>query len=172
MDELAFDPTGWLVSWASGVTTDAFLYDGEGNRVELAATESTSATTTSVDGGREEIATNGSSSTLTTYFPSVSALPSFTEGRAISPSRVAATARSRATTRRASAWTATRSTAASTCCARRPRSGEGVTLAGRCDAFVISDRPMRLPCDGASLQYALDHPSARRVHDPRTGGEP
>lgn len=31
--QLSVDPEGRLAGWASGVTTDSFLYDGDGNRV-------------------------------------------------------------------------------------------------------------------------------------------
>jgi RHS repeat-associated protein len=74
--QLSFDTEGRLAQWASGVTTDTFLYDGNGNRIEQATTTgSSTVTTTYVAGGQEEIASNGSTTTLTKYFPGPNGLP-------------------------------------------------------------------------------------------------
>ncbi|HEU0027706.1 MAG TPA: hypothetical protein VFQ25_11370 [Ktedonobacterales bacterium] len=75
--QLSVDPEGRLASWSGGTTTDSFLYDGEGHRVEQAVilNGSFTTTTTYVAGGQEEIANNGSTTTLTTYFPSASGMP-------------------------------------------------------------------------------------------------
>ena len=77
--KLDYDNAGRLSSWqnapSSPTTTDDFLYDGEGNRVEQQATISGSAVTTVyIAGGLEEVTTSGATTTLTKYF-SAAGLP-------------------------------------------------------------------------------------------------
>jgi YD repeat-containing protein len=63
--QLGYDNEGRLATWqnapSSPTTTDSFLYDGAGNRVEQLATINGSMTTTTtyVAGGLEEISDNG-----------------------------------------------------------------------------------------------------------------
>ena len=79
--QLGYDNEGRLTSWqnapSSPTTTDGFLYDGEGNRVEQLVTINGSITTstTYVAGGLEEVASNAVGTTLTKYFTGVSGLP-------------------------------------------------------------------------------------------------
>jgi hypothetical protein len=79
--QLGYDNEGLLATWqnapSSPTTTDGFLYDGAGNRVEQLVTVNGSITTTTtyVAGGLEEIATNGVGTTLTKYFTGASGLP-------------------------------------------------------------------------------------------------
>ena len=77
--KLDYDNEGRLKHWqntpSNPTTTDDFLYDGEGNRVEQQATISGSqVTTVYVAGGLEEITTSGITTTLTKYF-AASGLP-------------------------------------------------------------------------------------------------
>ena len=71
---LSFDNEGRLSGWqnapSSPTTTDSFLYDGEGNRVEQQTTTNGSIITSTVyvAGGLEEITSSGASTTLTKYF--------------------------------------------------------------------------------------------------------
>ncbi len=70
---LGYDNEGRLATWqdkpSSPTTTDAFLYDGAGQRVAQQVTVGGSITTTTVYvGGMEEIMTTSSGSTLTKYF--------------------------------------------------------------------------------------------------------
>ena len=71
---LSYDNEGRLAAWqntpTSPTTTDSFLYDGEGNRVEQQTTTNGAIITSTVyvAGGLEEITTSGASSTLTKYF--------------------------------------------------------------------------------------------------------
>lgn len=70
--QLSYDNEQRLIGWqnapTSPTTTDAFLYDGEGNRVEQQVTQSGVTTTTAYVGQLEESATSGSTSTTTTYY--------------------------------------------------------------------------------------------------------
>ena len=71
---LSYDNEGRLSGWqntpTSPTTTDSFLYDGEGNRVEQQTTTNGSILTSTVyvAGGLEEITSTGASTTLTKYF--------------------------------------------------------------------------------------------------------
>ena len=71
---LGYDNEGRLTAWqnapSSPTTTDGFLYDGAGNRVEQLVTVNGSITTTTtyVAGGIEAVASNGVGTTLTKYF--------------------------------------------------------------------------------------------------------
>ena len=79
--QLGYDNEGRLTSWqnapSSPTTTDGFLYDGAGNRVEQLVTVNGSITTstTYVAGGLEEIASNAVGTTLTKYFTGANGLP-------------------------------------------------------------------------------------------------
>jgi RHS repeat-associated protein len=79
--QLGYDNEGRLATWqnapSSPTTTDSFLYDGEGQRVEQQVTINGSMTTTStyVAGGLEEISDNGTGGTLTKYFTGANGLP-------------------------------------------------------------------------------------------------
>ena len=70
---LSFDNEGRLSAWqntpSSPASSDSFLYDGEGNRVEQQTTTNGSILTSTVyvDGGLEEITSTGASTTLTKY---------------------------------------------------------------------------------------------------------
>jgi RHS repeat-associated protein len=72
--QLGYDNEGRLASWqnapSSPTTTDSFLYDGAGTRVEQSVTVNGSITTTTtyVAGGLEQITANGVGTTLTKYF--------------------------------------------------------------------------------------------------------
>jgi RHS repeat-associated protein len=74
--QLSYNLEGYPVSWqnapSSPSTTDSYLYDGQGNRVEQQVTTglpSNPVTTTTVYiGNVEEITTTGSSTTTTTYY--------------------------------------------------------------------------------------------------------
>jgi YD repeat-containing protein len=78
---LGYDNEGRLSSWQNAptnpTTTDSFLYDGAGNRVEqlVTANGSITTTTTYVAGGLEEITSNGAGTTLTKYFSAGNGLP-------------------------------------------------------------------------------------------------
>jgi hypothetical protein len=78
---LGFDNEGRLSTWqdtpSAPTTTDAFLYDGEGQRVVQQVTigGSITTTTTYVGGGLEEIVSGSSGTTLTKYFTGASGLP-------------------------------------------------------------------------------------------------
>ncbi len=78
---LGYDNEGRLSAWqdkpTSPTTTDAFLYDGAGQRVAQQVTVGGSITTTTtyVAGGLEEIVSNSSGTTLTKYFSGTSGLP-------------------------------------------------------------------------------------------------
>jgi RHS repeat-associated protein len=78
---LGYDNEGRLASWqdvpGTPTTTDAFLYDGEGNRVAQQVTVGGSITTTTtyVAGGLEEITSGSSGTTLTKYFGRAEGLP-------------------------------------------------------------------------------------------------
>ena len=71
---LSYDNEGRLAGWqntpTSPTTTDSFLYDGEGNRVEQQTTTNGSIITSTVyvAGGLEEITSSGATTTLTKYF--------------------------------------------------------------------------------------------------------
>lgn len=79
--QLGYDNEGRLATWqntpSSPTTTDSFLYDGSGRRVEQSVTVNGSMTTTTtyVAGGLEEISDNGAGSTLTKYFAAGNGLP-------------------------------------------------------------------------------------------------
>ena len=79
--QLGYDNEGRLSSWqnapSSPTTTDGFLYDGAGNRVEQLVTVNGSITTstTYVAGGLEEITSNAVGTTLTKYFTGAGGLP-------------------------------------------------------------------------------------------------
>ena len=79
--QLGYDNEGRLTTWqnvpSSPTTTDGFLYDGAGNRVEQLVTVNGSITTTTtyVAGGLEEIASNAVGTTLTKYFTGANGLP-------------------------------------------------------------------------------------------------
>ena len=72
--QLIFDNEGRLSGWQNAPTTptssDSFLYDGAGNRVEQQTTTNGSILTSTVyvAGGLEEITSTGSTTTLTKYF--------------------------------------------------------------------------------------------------------
>src|SRR5579859_1679197 len=74
--QLAYDNEQRLISWQNAPTspssTDAYLYDGEGNRVAQQVTTglpgSPSTTTTVYVGNIAESATTGTSTTTTTYY--------------------------------------------------------------------------------------------------------
>jgi RHS repeat-associated protein len=78
---LTYDNEGRLSAWqnapTSPTTTDSFLYDGAGNRVEQSVTVGGSITTTTtyVAGGSEEVVSGSSGTTLTKYFSGASGLP-------------------------------------------------------------------------------------------------
>jgi len=65
---LAFDPEGMLANWqntpSAPTTTAAFLYDGQGNRVEQQVTQNGTTTTTVYVGNLEQVATTGSTLSL------------------------------------------------------------------------------------------------------------
>ncbi|HLV98515.1 MAG TPA: RHS repeat-associated core domain-containing protein, partial [Ktedonobacterales bacterium] len=69
---LSYDVEGRLSHWqdtpTNPTTTDDFLYDGEGNRVEQQVTQGGTTTTTVYVGGFEEVSTTGSTTTTTTYY--------------------------------------------------------------------------------------------------------
>ncbi len=79
--QLGYDNEGRLATWqnapSSPTTSDSFLYDGAGNRIEQSVTINGSMTTTTtyVAGGLEEISDNGTGSTLTKYFTAGNGLP-------------------------------------------------------------------------------------------------
>ena len=72
--QLTYDNEGRLAGWqntpSAPTTTDSFLYDGEGNRVEQQTTTNGSIITSTVyvAGGLEEITSTGGTTTLTKYF--------------------------------------------------------------------------------------------------------
>jgi RHS repeat-associated protein len=70
--QLSYDNEGRLTAWqnapSSPTSTDNFLYDGEGHRVEQQVTASGTTTTTVYVGGLETITTTGSSTTTTAYY--------------------------------------------------------------------------------------------------------
>jgi YD repeat-containing protein len=72
--QLGYDNEGQLATWqnapSSPNSTDSFLYDGEGNRVEQVATSGSVTTTTTYIGALEEISSpsNAPSSTTTTAY--------------------------------------------------------------------------------------------------------
>jgi RHS repeat-associated protein len=69
---LSYDNEGRLTAWqnaqSSPTSTDNFLYDGEGNRVEQQSAASGTTTTTIYVGGVEELRTISGSTTTTTYY--------------------------------------------------------------------------------------------------------
>jgi RHS repeat-associated protein len=69
---LSYDAEGRLSHWqnvpTSPTTTDNFLYDGEGTRVEQQVTQGSTTTTTVYVGGFEEVSTRGSTTNTTTYY--------------------------------------------------------------------------------------------------------
>jgi RHS repeat-associated protein len=69
---LSFDAQGQLSAWqntpSTPTSTDGFLYDNQGNRVEQQSTQAGTTTTTVYVGNLEQIATSGSSTTTTTYY--------------------------------------------------------------------------------------------------------
>ncbi len=68
---LAYDNEGRLTSWQNsplGSSTDSFLYDGEGKRVQQVATASGTTTTTTYVASLEEITTTGSTTTTSAYY--------------------------------------------------------------------------------------------------------
>jgi RHS repeat-associated protein len=69
---LTYDNEGRLTQWqnaqSSPTSTDSFLYDGEGNRVEQQSAVSGTTTTTVYVGGMEELKTTAGSTTTTTYY--------------------------------------------------------------------------------------------------------
>ncbi len=79
--QLGYDNEGRLATWqnapSSPTTTDSFLYDGAGNRVEQQVTINGSITTTTiyVADGHEEITSGGAGTTLTKYFAVGDGLP-------------------------------------------------------------------------------------------------
>lgn len=79
--QLTWDNEGQLTAWqntpTTPTTTDSFLYDGMGQRVEQSVTVNGSITTTTtyVAGGLEEVVSNGVSTTLTKYFSGAGGLP-------------------------------------------------------------------------------------------------
>jgi RHS repeat-associated protein len=78
---LGYDNEGRLSSWQNvpngPTTTDSFLYDGAGNRLEQSVTLNGSITTTTiyVAGGLEEITAVAVGTTLTKYFTGAGGLP-------------------------------------------------------------------------------------------------
>jgi RHS repeat-associated protein len=73
---LRYDSEDRLVSWhndqsSSPASTDYFLYDGAGNRVEQLATISGTSTTTAYVGSLEEISVTGSTTTTSAYYAGV-----------------------------------------------------------------------------------------------------
>jgi hypothetical protein len=69
---LGYDAAGRLATWASQPTnpsaTDAFLYDGAGDRVAQRVVQNGATTTTVYVGDLEAISTTGSSTTTTAYY--------------------------------------------------------------------------------------------------------
>jgi RHS repeat-associated protein len=69
---LSYDNEGRLTAWqnapSSPSSTDSFLYDGEGHRVEQVVTSGGATTSTVYVGTLEEIATSGATTTTTTYY--------------------------------------------------------------------------------------------------------
>jgi RHS repeat-associated protein len=70
--QLSWDNERRLTSWqnapSSPTSTDSYLYDGEGNRVEQQTTSSGTTTTTVYVGSLESVATTGGTATTTTYY--------------------------------------------------------------------------------------------------------
>jgi len=70
--QLSYDNEGRLIAWqnvpSSPTSTAAYLYDGEGNRVEQQTTQGGTTTTTIYVGGLEEITATGTTTTTTTYY--------------------------------------------------------------------------------------------------------
>jgi RHS repeat-associated protein len=70
--QLSYDNEGRLTAWqnapSSPTSTDSFLYDGAGNRVEQVVTSAGTSTTTLYVGDLEQLVTNGASTTSTTYY--------------------------------------------------------------------------------------------------------
>jgi RHS repeat-associated protein len=70
--QLGYNNEGELASWqnapSSPSTTDQFLYDGQGQRVEQSVTQAGTTTTTAYVGGVEEVATTGGTATTTAYY--------------------------------------------------------------------------------------------------------
>jgi RHS repeat-associated protein len=70
--QLSWYADGTLSNWqnapAKPTTTDAFLYDGEGNRVEQQVSSGSTTTSTVYVGNLEEVATSGTTTTTTTYY--------------------------------------------------------------------------------------------------------
>lgn len=67
-----YDNEGQLTTWqdvpSNPTTTDNFLYDGEGNRIEQQVTQGGVATTNIYLGSLEEISVTGGTTTTTTYY--------------------------------------------------------------------------------------------------------
>jgi RHS repeat-associated protein len=70
--QLGYDNQGALAAWQNSpsnpTSTDGFLYDNLGNRVEQQATQAGTTTTTVYIGNLEKVAISGSSTTTTTYY--------------------------------------------------------------------------------------------------------
>ncbi|HEV2236265.1 MAG TPA: RHS repeat-associated core domain-containing protein, partial [Ktedonobacterales bacterium] len=70
--QLSYDAEGRLSAWqnapSSPSSTDSFLYDGEGHRVQQVVTSGGATTTTVYIGRLEEVATSGATITTTTYY--------------------------------------------------------------------------------------------------------
>jgi RHS repeat-associated protein len=69
---LSFDAQGQLSAWqnapSSPTSTDGFLYDNQGNRVEQQSAQAGTTTTTVYVGNLEQVAISGSTTTTTTYY--------------------------------------------------------------------------------------------------------
>jgi RHS repeat-associated protein len=74
-NQLSYDNEGRLVAWqntpSSPSTTEGYLYDGEGNRVEQQITQNGTTTTTVYVGGIEEVTTSGTTTTTKTYYGTI-----------------------------------------------------------------------------------------------------
>jgi RHS repeat-associated protein len=70
--KLTWDNEGRLTAWQNAPTsptsTDQYLYDGDGNRVEQQVTTSGTTTTTTYVGDIEQVVTTGGTTTTTTYY--------------------------------------------------------------------------------------------------------
>jgi RHS repeat-associated protein len=70
--QLGYDNEGQLTAWQNAPTsptsTDRFLYDGDGQRIQQQSTSGGATTTTTYVDDLEEVATTGSTTTTTTYY--------------------------------------------------------------------------------------------------------